>query len=301
MSLFTLLQVQLEPKDSLEMAIVQKYQEVSNMSFKEIWDRLLENMTHWGLKLLAAILLYIVGAWLIRKLRHFLVKLCNKRNFDPSLSSFLISFVNITLTVILFIMIVTILGVPTTTFTALLAAGGLAVGMALSGTLQNFAGGVMILLFKPFKVGDFIDANGFSGTVKSINITNTHLTTVDNKLVILPNASCSSGNVINYSIMPARRVDWSITISYGDDVEVAKKVALGLLSEDKRVLKEPAEPFAALSELGDSALVIIIRAWTKSEDYWSLFYDINEKIYKEFPKNGLNFPFPQMDVTIKHE
>lgn len=283
------------------MAIVEKYNEVTSMSFKEIWERLLENMTHWGLKLLAAVLVYIVGAWLIRKLRHILVKLFNKRSFDPSLSSFLVSFVNITLTVILFIMIVTILGVPTTTFTALLAAGGLAVGMALSGTLQNFAGGVMILLFKPFKVGDYIDANGFSGTVKSINITNTHLNTVDNKLVILPNASCSSGNVVNYSTLPVRRVDWSVTISYGDDVEVAKKTSLAILSDDKRVLNEPAEPFVALSELGDSALVIVIRAWTKSEDYWSLFYDVNEKIYKEFPKNGLNFPFPQMDVTIKRE
>lgn len=301
MLLFTLLQVQLEPKDSLEMAIVQKYQEVTSMSFKEIWQSLLDNFTHWGLKLLAAILLYIVGAWLIRKLRHLLVKVFNKRHFDPSLSSFLTSFVNISLTVILFIMIVTILGVPTSTFTALLAAGGLAIGMALSGTLQNFAGGVMILLFKPFKVGDYIEANGFSGTVKSINITNTHLNTVDNKLVILPNSSCSSGNVVNYSSMPVRRVDWSVTISYGDDVEIAKKTALDLLSKDKRVLTKPDVPFAALSQLGDSALVIVIRAWTKSEDYWPLYFDMNEKIYKEFPKNGLNFPFPQMDVTLKRE
>lgn len=299
MSLLTLLEF--EPKDSLGVAISEKINEISSMSFGEIWQNLLESCTHWGLKLLAAILIYVVGAWLIKKVRKILVKLFNKRNFDPSLSSFLISFVNITLTVLLLIVVITILGIPTTTFTALIAAGGLAIGMALSGALQNFAGGVMILIFKPFKVGDFIEANGFSGVVKSINITNTFLTTGDNKLVIIPNGSCSSGNITNYSATGTRRVDWNITISYGDDIETAKKVALNLLKEDSRVINDPAEPFVALSELGDSAVIIAIRAWTKSEDYWGLLYDMNEKIYKEFPKNELNFPYPQLDVTIKQQ
>lgn len=293
--------LELQPKDSLEIAISDKISTLSAMSFSDIWHKLLESCSHWGLKLLAAILIYIVGACLIKKVRLLLVKIFNKRNFDPSLSGFLISFVNISLTVLLLIVVITLLGIPTTTFTALIAAGGLAIGMALSGALQNFAGGVMILIFKPFKVGDFIEAGGFSGVVKSINITNTLLTTGDNKLVIVPNGSCSSGNITNYSATGTRRVDWNITISYGDDVDVAKKTAIELLKQDKRVLNEPAEPFVALSELGDSALVITIRAWAKSEDYWGLLFDMNEKFYKEFPKKGLNFPYPQLDVTIKQQ
>lgn len=294
------LQDSIPPQDSIEIVIAQKIENLKSLTWEDVSDRVIDSATSFGLRVLAAILLYIVGAWLIKRVRNILVKIFNNKKLDKSLTGFLISLVNVTLTVILFVVIVTTLGVPTSTFTALMAAGGLAIGMALSGTLQNFAGGVMILLFKPFKVGDFIDANGFSGTVHSIKITTTHIITPDNRLVILPNSSSSTGNIINYSTNPTRRAEWNISISYGDDVDLAKKVAMELLNGDTRVLQDPA-PTAILSALRDSDIIITLRAWTKTGDYWDLISNINEKIYVEFPKNGLHFPYPQLDVTIKQQ
>ncbi len=291
----------IQPKDSLSTIITEKYQELSTMSHSEIWGSLLEHITQWGLKLLAAIALYILGTWLIRRVKKILNRIFVKKSIDKSLGGFIVSFVNVSLTVLLFIIVVSILGVPTSTFAALIAAGGLAVGMALSGTLQNFAGGVMILLFKPFKVGDFIEVNNFSGTVNIIKITTTQITTVDNKVIVLPNGSLSNGNIQNYSINNTRRLEWKITISYGDDVEKAKELIVEYLNKDSRILSTPEVPFSALSDLGDSSVVILARCWVNSSDYWSVYYDINQKIYNEFPKNGLNFPFPQMDVFIKNK
>lgn len=294
------LQDSIPPQDSIEIVIAQKIENLKSLTWEDVSESVIDTATSFGLRALAAILLYIVGAWLIKRVRNILVKIFNNKKLDKSLTGFLLSLVNVTLTVILFVVIVTTLGVPTSTFTALMAAGGLAIGMALSGTLQNFAGGVMILLFKPFKVGDFIDANGFSGTVHSIKITTTHIITPDNRLVILPNSSSSTGNIINYSTNPTRRAEWNISISYGDDADLAKKVAMELLNEDTRVLKDPA-PTAFLSALRDSDIIITLRAWTNTGDYWDLISNINEKIYVEFPKNGLHFPYPQLDVTIKQQ
>lgn len=290
-----------DPQDSLAMAVSEKIETLSKMSGSEIFDSLVDVLTKWGLKLLAAIVIYFVGAWLIRKVCRMIRLIFEKRELDPSLKGFVVSFVNVTLIVILFVMVVSILGVPTSTFAALLAAGGLAVGMALSGTLQNFAGGVMILLFKPFKVGDYIEASGFGGTVDAIKITSTQIHTVDNKVVVIPNGTLANGNIQNYSTKDVRRVDWSITISYGDDVEKAKGLLLSLMKSDTRVINEPDPPFAALSALNDSAVVVVARAWCKSRDYWSLFFDMNQKIYDEFPKHELHFPYPQMDVYIKNK
>jgi small conductance mechanosensitive channel len=159
----------------------------------------------------------------------------------------------------------------------------------------------MILLFKPFKVGDYIDGAGHSGSVKVINITNTVLLTVDNKTIILPNGTLANGNITNYSNNDTRRVDWTISIEYGNDVDLAKESLLELVNNDPRVLKEPAAPFCALSELSSSSINIVLRVWVKAEDYWSTFYDINEKVYKELPKKGINFPFNQLDVFIKNK
>lgn len=290
-----------DPKDSVAIAITEKVETLQNMSGREIFDSLIQGVSQWGLKLLAAIVIYLVGAWLIKKVCKLLRTIFEKRNLDPSLRGFIISFVNVALIVLLFVIVVGILGVPTSTFAALLAAGGLAVGMALSGTLQNFAGGVMILLFRPFKVGDYIEANGFGGTVNSIKITSTVIHTVDNKVIVLPNGTLANGNIQNYSVNPVRRVDWSITISYGDDAQKAIDLLLSYMNEDPRVINEPAAPFAALSSLGDSAVVLVARAWCKSEDYWSLYFDMNKKIYTELPKGGMNFPYPQMDVFIKNK
>lgn len=288
------------PDDSVNVAIAENINKISSMSWPEIWENVSSALLKYGLRILGAILLYFVGKWLIKLLRNFLIKLFSKRKTDKSLSGFLTSVVSVTLTIILVVLVVIILGVPTSTFAALLAAGGLAVGMALSGTLQNFAGGVMILIFKPFKVGDFIEANGFSGTVDSINITSTVIHTGDNKIIILPNGSLSNGNIQNYSSSSNRRVDWTVTISYGDDVEKAKKLILEYLSKDSRVLNTPDVPFAALSSLGEDALTIVVRAWTLSSNYWGLYFDMNEMFYKELPKHDIHFPFRQLDVFIKN-
>lgn len=289
-----------DPSDTLAMEISETIHKLSSMSGQEILSSVTESIIKWGLKVLAAILLYLLGAWIIRRVKKLLRKVFTKRKVDPSLATFTVSFVNISLTVILFIVVVSILGVPTSTFAALLAAGGLAVGMALSGTLQNFAGGVMLLLFKPFKVGDYIDANGFSGTVDAINITSTQIHTVDNKIVHLPNGSVANSNIQNYSTSELRRVDWNISVSYGDDAEKGIALLKDYLKKDPRVLDTPEPPFAALSQLGDSAIILTARAWTKNSDYWDLYFDINKLIYEDFPKHGMTFPYPQLDVHVRN-
>ena len=290
----------LDPSDTLAVEISETIHKLSSMSGQEILSSVTESIIKWGLKVLAAILLYLLGAWIIRRVKKLLRKVFTKRKVDPSLATFTVSFVNISLTVILFIVVVSILGVPTSTFAALLAAGGLAVGMALSGTLQNFAVGVMRLLFKPLKVGDYIDANGFSGTVDAINITSTQIHTVDNKIVHLPNGSVANSNIQNYSTSELRRVDWNISVSYGDDAEKGIALLKDYLSKDPRVLDTPEPPFAALSQLGDSAIILTARAWTKNSDYWGLYFDINKLIYEDFPKHGMTFPYPQLDVHVRN-
>ena len=214
------------------------------------------------------------------------------------MGSFLLSFVSITFSVLLIVTTISVLGVDTTSFVALLAGSGLAIGMAMSGTLQNFAGGIMILLFKPFRVGEYIEAQGFSGTVKSIEITTTHITTPDNKTVILPNGALSNGSINNYSASGTRRCEWNIGISYGDDVAKAKEIILNIIRNRPEIINTPAEPFAALSNLADSAVIIPARAWVNSDNYWTLYYEVNERIYTELPANGISFPFPQMDVHL---
>jgi small conductance mechanosensitive channel len=189
------------------------------------------------------------------------------------------------------------LGIAMTSFIAILGAAGLAVGMALSGTLQNFAGGVMILLFKPFKVGDFIEAQGFMGSVKEIQIFVTILTTGDNKTIIIPNVGLSNGSMINFSTQENRRVDWVFGIGYGDDVNKAKGIIREILESDERVMKDPAV-FIALGAMADSSVNLTVRAWVNATDYWGVFFDTNEKVYNDFNAGGINIPFPQMDVHV---
>ena len=250
-----------------------------------------------GWTLIKAFLVFIVGRLLINLVNKLIKRVLLKRDIDPSVKTFVGSLVNVVLTILLIISVVGALGVQTTSFAALLASAGVAVGMALSGTLQNFAGGVMILLFKPYKVGDFIEAQGYSGTVKEIQIFNTILNTPDNKTIIIPNGGLSTGSLNNYSKEGRRRVDWKIGIAYGDDFDTARKAILELLAADKRVFDEPA-PFVALSSLADSAIEITVRVWTASENYWGVFFDFNEQVYKQFDKYGLHFPYPQVDVHM---
>jgi len=251
----------------------------------------------WALKLLYAIIILIVGLWIIRWITRLVRKGLSKRDVDPSLISFLGSFTNIILKIVLVIAIVGILGIELTSLTVILGAAGLAVGMALSGTLQNFAGGVMILIFKPFTVGDFIEAKGYLGAVKEIQIFNTILQTPDNRRVIIPNGGLATDSLINYSAEATRRIDLVIGISYGDDIDKAREIALKTVKADNRVLKDP-EPFVGVLELGDSSVNLAVRQWVKSGDYWGVYFDLHENIKKEFDKNGISIPFPQRDVHL---
>ena len=251
-----------------------------------------------GLKLLAAVIVLVLGRWVIKMIKKWMANGLMSRHGDATLHSFLSNLVSVVLYFFLIMAIVGILGINTSSLVALLASAGLAVGMSLGGTLQNFAGGVLIIMFRPFKVGDFIAAQGMEGIVSEIQIFNTHLLTTDNKEVILPNGALATGVMTNYSKQETRRVDWLFSIAYGDDYDKAKRVLRGLCDEDSRILKTP-EPYVQLSKLNDSSVDITVRAWVNSADYWAVFFSMNEKVYKTFATEGLNIPFPQMDVHMK--
>lgn len=272
-------------------------EKLSSLSLDVLITKLTDLSVSLGTKLLIAIIVFFVGRWLIRKLIRIVVKIMEKKHVEASLFSFTKSLLNITLNFLFVIVIIGILGIETSSFIALFASAGVAIGMALSGTLQNFAGGVMILLFKPFKVGDFIEAQGQSGTVREIQIFNTIMATADNKIIIIPNGGLSTGIMKNYSKEENRRVDWEFGIAYGDSYDKAKEVIANLLDSDPRVMKDPAY-FIALTSLGESSVNIVVRAWVKAPDFWGVYFDMNEKVYKTFARENINIPFPQMDVHI---
>lgn len=264
-------------------------------------NHILEKVIGLATNIVLAILAYFIGKWLITRIHKILFKIFSRRHMDKSLRSFLRSVINIALNLILLVTIIGILGIETSSFVALFASAGVAIGLALSGTLQNFAGGVMILMFKQFRVGHVIEAQGYTGTVKEIQIFFTILNTFDNKAIILPNGPLATGTINNITKEDHRRVEWFFGIAYGDNYDTAKALLLRLMSEDARILHEPAEPFVALSALADSSVQIKVRAWVKSDDFWDVFHELNERVYKEFPAAGLNIPFPQMDVHLKKE
>ena len=253
-----------------------------------------------GIKILVSILVFIIGRWIIKLIKNRLANGLLKKRADPTLHSFFSNLISFVLNFILIIFIISILGVNTSSLVALLASAGLAVGMALSGTLQNFAGGVVIILFRPFRVGDFISAQGQEGVVKEIQIFNTVVLTVDNKVVHIPNGILSTGVMTIYTKEETRRVDWTYSIAYGDDYDKAKSALLRLCGEDQRILKEPV-PFVEISTLNTSSVDLKVRVWVKSADYWPVFFSMNEKVYKELPKEGLHFPFPQVDVHLEQK
>ena len=256
-------------------------------------------VAEFGTKLLAAIAIWVIGFWVVKKIIASVAFGMRKHKVEPSLTTFTLSFLSITLKVFVFIIILTTLGVQMTSIVAVLGAASLAVGMALSGMLQNVAGGIVILLFKPFRVGDAITtADGNVGIVKKIMIFTTQLNTFDNQVLFLPNGALANGVITNLTMGEKRRTDLSVAISYGDDVERARELAIKILNKDKRVLKDPI-PEVFLSSLDDSAVTINVRYWTTFEDLLPTKADVLENIYKEFPKNKLNFPFPQMDVHVK--
>ena len=260
-------------------------------------DIALTFIINYGPKVVGALAALVIGLWVI----GWVLKLVNRgmarAKVDESLKPFLKSLIGGLLKVMLAISIMTMLGIEMTSFIAILAAAGLAVGMALSGTLQNFAGGVMILLFKPFRTGDYIEAQGYSGVVNEIQIFITILTTPDNKTIILPNGPLSNGALINYSTQPTRRVDWVFGIGYGDDMKKAKEILTEIFAADTRVKRDPAI-FIGLGEMADSSINLTVRVWVNAEDYWGVFFDTNEKVYNGFNTGGINIPFPQMDVHV---
>lgn len=265
-----------------------------------ILDQVTQIGLDYGPKVLGAIAVWIIGSWIIKAIVGVLGKTMVKTKTDTSLQPFLKGLAGGLLKAMLVISVLGMLGIEMTSFIAILGAAGLAVGMALSGTLQNFAGGVMILIFKPFKIGDVIDAQGFIGSVKEIQIFNTILKTPDNKTIILPNAGLSSGSMTNFSTEATRRVDWTIGVGYGDDLDQAKAVIKRLCDEDTRILKDP-EVFIAVAELADSSVNFTVRAWVNAADFWGVYFAMNENTYKTFPKEGLNIPYPQMDIHIQKD
>lgn len=256
---------------------------------------LTEQGAELGLTLIKAFAIFIIGRFLINLVNKLVRRILMKRDIEASVKTFVGSLVNVVLTLLLIISVVGALGVQTTSFAALLASAGVAIGMALSGNLANFAGGLVILLFKPFKVGDYIEAQGTGGTVKEIQIFHTILATPDNKMVYIPNGSLSSGTVTNFSHQATRRVDWVFGISYGEEYDKVKGVIETILARDSRILTDPA-PFIALNTLADSSVNVVIRVWVNSPDYWDVYFGINQSVYETFNAQGIKFPFPQLTV-----
>lgn len=332
----------------------------ADLPLDQVVEKLISSTVDFALKLLAAIVVFYIGRFIINRIHRSVLNIIQRRQMDKSLSTFILSALKAILFFILIIIVISILGIETSSFIALFASAGVAIGMALSGTLQNFAGGVLILLLKPYKVGDFIEAQGFMGTVKEIQIFNTVLNTTDNKSIYIPNGGLSTGSINNYSREAYRRIDWTIGISYGDDYDIAKQKILEIIASDDRIVKgsmledkrhranmqkeEATEeqsliednptkvgalkrffhrkrkefkekqasktpttiiqdidctPFIAIQSLASSSVDIVVRVWAPSEHYWGVYFDMNEKIYKELPKVGISFPFPQMDVHVQ--
>ncbi len=269
--------------------------DVSNVDL--LLQKLIDLSISLGKNILAALLVYIVGRLLVRLVIKLLMKMLDRRNVEVTVRSFLMSIVKVSLNILLLISVIGTLGVNTTSFAALIASAGVAIGMALSGNLQNFSGGLIILLFKPYKVGDWIEAQGVQGSVKEIQLFHTVLTTGDNKVIFFPNGSMSSAVVINYNREATRRVEWTFGVDYGQDIDQARQVIETVIQADKRILETPA-PYIAVSALADSSVNILVRVWVNTEDYWSVCHEMNRVVYDSFMKNGIDFPYPQQTIHI---
>ena len=267
----------------------------SKINVEQILDKLLNWAIEMGKDILAAVLIYSIGRFVIKQINKLLAKILERRKLEISVQTFLRSLVSLILNLVLAFAIISKLGVETTSLAALLASAGVAVGMALSGNLSNFAGGLIILVFKPYKVGDYIETNDASGTVKEIQIFHTILTTLDNKIIYVPNGTLSSDAVTNYSRQVTRRAEWVFGVEYGEDYERVKAVLDRIIAADERILKSPA-PFVGLDALSASSVDIKVRVWTKSSDYWDVYFDMNRIVYETFNKEGIGFPYPQLTV-----
>lgn len=298
--------------DSATMTPEQTLEHITNPeTIKESVDKLLnydlttllnvvvEGAVSVALKIVAALAIYYVGRWIIRRMMRFLDRVYVRRDVDMSLRSFLSGIVKVILYIVVVLIIIQVLGINTTSIVAMLASAGLAVGMALSGTLQNFAGGVMILFLKPYRVGDYIDAQGEEGTVSKIGLFSTEIRTVDNRVIYIPNSTISTSVIDNYSMGEMRRVDWTVSAEYGTDATKLREVLMTLLRADSRIVEEPA-PVVYVTELTEGSVKFSARGWVRNADYWDVKFDMNERIYNELGKQGIKFANPQLDVTIKN-
>ena len=262
-------------------------------------DQLISEFIGFLPNLISAILIYIVGSWFIKLFKNFVIKLMKKREVETTLSQFLSDILNWTLRIVLVITIISQLGIQSSSFVAILGAAGLAIGLSLQGSLANFAGGVLIITFKPFQVGDFIEAQDVSGTVTQIQIFVTKLVTFDNQIIYVPNGNLSNNNIINYSQSEFRRADLSIGISYSSDIKKAKELAFEVMNKNPLVLSDPA-PVVWVKALGDSSVDLAVRPWAKNEDFWQMRSEILEQIKEAYDTNSIEIPFPQRDVHIKN-
>ena len=289
---------------AVQAGIATVIEKVTTTPTTELLKDMVDSSVRFGLKLLAAFLIYFIGAWIIRRIKSILSHTFERRKTDAAIASFVQSITSIALTLMLIIITIGTVGIDTSSIAALLTGGGLAIGLALNGTMQNFAGGLMILVFKPFKAGDFIEAQGHSGTVAEVNITSTKLTTTDNRVIIIPNGILSNDVINNYSGRQMRRLDITVGVEYGCSSDETKQLLMDLITADERSMTAaqgaPADPFVALSALNDSAVEFTIRIWVMADKYWPLKFDLTERIYNELPKHGIMFPFPQLDVNIKN-
>lgn len=290
----------------MNLFLLQSAALVSEISLSRI-DKMIEKLLDMcfvaGRHILAAILVYLVGAFVVKLLNRLVRTMLSRRKVDDSVKTFLQSLTNILLTLLLIISVIGALGINTTSFAALLASAGVAVGMALSGNLSNFAGGLVVLLFKPYRVGDWIEAQGTSGTVTAIQIFHTILRTSDNRVVYIPNGALSSNTVINYSREETRRVQWLVGVDYGQDITEVREALLSLFESDERILRnvEGKMPFVGLENLGDSSVNLVIRVWVANADYWAVFYQLQESIYNLFNEKQINIPYPQTVVHLQRD
>ena len=288
--------------DSIQKArLTEVVNRLTDVDFiKDIWVDMLNWIVWTGIKLAISLTIFYVARWLLHRLLSFVDALMTRREVEVSLHRFLLTAVKVLGYVFIVLIIVSILGFNSSSFLAVLASMGLAIGMALSGTLQNFAGGIMILVLRPYRVGDFIEAEGVSGTVANISLFNTVVLTSDKKTIYIPNNAISTSIINNYSTSTTRRCSWKVSVAYGDDYDKTREAMLDIITRDGRALTDPA-PVIRIDALADSAVVVEARAWVKNEDFWGLYDSVTEAFYKELPERGANFPFPQLDIHIQKE
>lgn len=272
-----------------------------SVDLSAILPKIYELLTVYGIKVIAAVAIFIIGRLVAKLMRKFIRKMMTRSKVDPTLISFVVNLIYVALLAFVVIAALNQLGIQTASFIAILGAAGLAVGLALQGSLSNFAAGVLMIIFRPFKVGDFIEGAGVAGTVEEIQIFTTQLKTPDNKTIIIPNSKMTNDNIINFSAKGTRRVDMTFGIGYEDDIDKARAIILDVLAQDQRVLKNP-ESVVLLSELADSSVNFAARAWASAGDYWDVYFDTTEKVKKHFDAEGVSIPFPQRDVHVyNHE